>query len=244
MSKITGVEAFKFEMASSWLINSEVANPMSIYPEYKLTRDTWMSPMATVLVKITTESGNYGWGWAGGGKAEAADVINNFFKRLLIGKDSFDIEMLWDIMYRASIAYGRKGIVIEAISAVDTALYDVVGKISNLPVYKLLGGKVRDKIRIYPTGNDTKRHVKRGFKDAKLAMPYGPADGLKGMKKNEELVKKTREIIGSDGNIMLDCYMAWDEEYTIKMALRLNITPLIFIVFFMITLLKWMDTGF
>ena len=222
MPKIIKVEAYKFNMAESWLTNTEVACQMSCYPKYKKTRDTWMYPMVTTIVKIETDSGHYGYGWAGGGKSASADIINDVFSRYLLDADPFNIEYLWDVMYRATVPFGRKGLVIEALSAVDTALYDIVGKILGIPVYKYLGGKVREKIKVYPTGNALEQHVKRGFIDVKLAMPYGPVDGIKGMKENEALVKKARELMGVDGDVMLDCYMSWDEEYTVNMARRLK----------------------
>lgn len=70
----------------------------------------------------------------------------------------------------------------------------------------------------YCTGNDVDQHIEFGFKRIKLAVPYGPADGRDGMKKNVDLVKKTRESLGSDGDIMLDCWMALTEEYSLEFA--------------------------
>lgn len=222
MSKITKVTAYKFVVADSWLTKTEIACQMSVYPRFKQTRDTWMYPMTTVIARIETDTGHYGYGWAGGGKAQAADIIEENLSRFLIGEDPLNIEYLWEVMYRASVHYGRKGIVIEALSAVDTALHDLAGKLLNIPVYTYLGGKVRDRIRVYATGNALDKHVERGFRDVKLAMPYGPADGADGMKKNEELVREARKKMGDDGDIMLDCYMSWDEPYTVAMAGRLR----------------------
>lgn len=222
MSKIVNVEAFSFPMGSSWLTNSVVANPMSRYEEYKQVRSSWMSPMSSVFAKVTLDSGVYGWGWAGGGKDSSAVIINGIFRRLAIGKDVSDIEYIWDSMFRSSIQFGRRGTAIEAMSAVDTAVWDAFGKDTGLPVYKLLGGKVRDKLKVYATGNANERHKKMGFKSKKLAMPYGPADGLEGMKANYRLVAETRESLGKDGEIMLDSYMGWDEAYTVRMARMLR----------------------
>lgn len=221
MAKIVKVEALEFPMGSSWLIDTEIANPMSYYPQYKEKRSSWMCKMTTVIAKITTDSGHSGLGWVGGGKQAPASIIRDVFQDLLVGQNPFDIEILWERMFRASIPYGRRGVVIEAISGIDTALWDVVGKIMGQPVYNLLGGKTRAKIRVYATGNATERHLAMGFHDVKLAIPCGPADGKAGMRKNEALVKTTRERIGEDGDIMLDCYMGWDEPYTIEMAKRL-----------------------
>ena len=114
--------------------------------------------------------------------------------------------------------YGRTGVVINAISGVDLALWDIVGKALGMPVYKLLGGETKPRIPAYCTGNDIEQHIEFGFKRLKLAIPHGPADGREGMRKNIELVKRTREALGPDGDIMLDCWMAWTERYTLEMA--------------------------
>jgi L-rhamnonate dehydratase len=121
-------------------------------------------------------------------------------------------------MWRSTMSYGRMGVTMNAISGVDLALWDIAGKALNMPVYKLLGGQTKDRIPTYCTGNDIEQHVEFGFKRLKLAIPHGPADGREGMKKNEELVKSARAALGPEGDIMLDCWMAWTERYTIEMA--------------------------
>ena len=218
MTKITNMETISMPMASSWLTETVIANQMSVYPEYREKRSSWMNPMTSVFVKITVDSGETGYGWAGGGKESTALIAEKVFKELVVGKDVFDIEYIWDILYKASIPYGRRGTVIEAISAIDVALWDVLGKVTGLPVYKLLGGKVRDRIKVYATGNATARHIDMGFVSKKLAVPFGPADGVEGMKKNAALIEETRKMLGPDGEIMLDCYMGWSEDYTIQMV--------------------------
>jgi len=222
MDKITRVEALRFPMGSSWLVDTVIANPLSVYPRYRDTRSSWMRTMTTVIVRVTVGSGLSGLGWVGGGKAAPASLIEDVFAHLVVGESPFDIEALWDLMYRASIPYGRKGAAIEAISGIDTALWDLVGKITGQPVCNLLGGRTKDTLPVYATGNAVESHVARGFSDVKLAMLHGPADGREGMGGNEELVRRTREQLGPDGEIMLDCYMGWDEPYTIEMAHRLQ----------------------
>ena len=222
MEKIASIEALCFPTGASWLIDTVIANPMSEYPRYREKRSSWMRRMTTVIVRVQTDSGRYGLGWVGGGKKAPASLIEDVFRDLLIGENPFDIEVLWERMYRASIPYGRKGVAIEAISGIDTALWDLVGKITGQPVYNLLGGKTKEKLRVYATGNAVESHVKRGFRDVKLAMTHGPADGPEGMESNEQLVRETRERIGANGDIMLDCYMGWNESYTLEMARRLQ----------------------
>ena len=76
-------------------------------------------------------------------------MVEQHLSRFLIGADPLDKTLLWDQMFRASIPYGRKGAALYGISALDIALWDLVGKSCNQPVYQLLGGKVRDSIPTY-----------------------------------------------------------------------------------------------
>ena len=227
--KITGVRLVRMRpkrrapsytpAPGSWSTGGvEVANPMSIYPEYKAQRSLFManSPeMGGFTVEISTDKGvkGYGQGGPGGGM-----VVEKHFTKLLMNEDPFNVERIWDILWRSSMSYGQKGIAINAISGVDLALWDLIGNATGMPVYKLLGGATKPRIPAYCTGNDVEQHKEFGFKRFKLAIPKGPADGRAGMRENVELVKKTRETIGPDGDIMLDCWMAWTERYTLDIA--------------------------
>jgi L-alanine-DL-glutamate epimerase-like enolase superfamily enzyme len=216
---ITDIKIHVIPMSGSWLSEGLIANPMSIYPEYRDKRQSWFGPMRAAVVEIASDEGIRGLGRAGGAKGELArTIVNEQFRDLLLGRDPFDIELLWEQMFRASQFYGRKGAVIEVISGIDIALWDIVGKAVEQPVYKLIGGKTKQRIPTYVTGNLTERHLKDGFRDVKLAVPYGPADGKAGLRKNIELVARTRELIGPEGDIMLDCYMGLDVPYTIALA--------------------------
>ena len=190
-----------------------------MYSDYKAMRSLFL-PDAGKLPGFTVEIGTdkgikgYGTGGPGGGT-----VVEEHLIKLLMGKDPFDIERLWDVMWRSTMSYGRMGIPIHAISGVDLALWDVVGKALNTPVYKLIGGATKPNgIPAYCTANDIEQHIEFGFKRLKLAIPHGPADGIEGMRKNEALVKRTRQQLGPDGDIMLDCWMSWTEKYAIDMA--------------------------
>jgi len=195
---------------------SEVANPMSIYPKYKPRRELFMAnDLGPDAVEISTDRGVTGIGFGGPG---CSFVIEKHLTKLLLGEDPFDVEKLWDIMWRSTLYYGRKGLVVHAISAVDIALWDIIGNALGLPVYRLLGGETKSKIPAYCTGNDVEQHLDFGYKRLKLALPYGPADGREGMKKNLELVKRTRELLGPEGDLMLDCWMALTEHYTLELA--------------------------
>ena len=205
----------------SWAAHSEVANPMSKYPKYKRHRSSWMPKWGSVFVKVTAEDGTWGLGQTTFGRPVAA-IIDDHFAPKLVSEDCFAVEKIWDMMFRMSKPYGSQGLTSCAMSGVDLALWDLIGKIKNQPVYELLGGPVRDKLFAYATGNDTDWQIELGFKGVKLACPYGPVDGVWGLKENEKLVAKTRELVGDDVEIMLDCYMAFDVDYTIRLAQRLK----------------------
>jgi L-rhamnonate dehydratase len=166
--------------ANAWSTNGvEVASPMSIYPEYKAMRSLFMpdpGKMPGFFVEIGTDKGikGYGPGGPGGGP-----LIEQHFTKLLMGKDPFDIERNWDILWRSSMSYDRAGIGMHAISGVDLALWDIVGKALNTPVYKLIGGETKPRIPAYCTGNDIDQHLDFGFRRVKLAIAYGPAMGAK-----------------------------------------------------------------
>jgi L-rhamnonate dehydratase len=196
----------------------EVANPVSIYPKYKASRSLFQPDPGGVdsfWVEITTDKGikGYGSGGPGGGP-----IVEGHLNKLLLGENALDIERLWDIMWRATMSYGRKGVVVNAISGVDLALWDIMGKAYEAPVWRLLGGKIHDRIPCYCTGNDIEQHVEFGYTRMKLALPYGPADGKQGIRDNVALVKRAREAVGPDGDIMMDCWMALTERYTLDLA--------------------------
>ncbi|HLX42039.1 MAG TPA: hypothetical protein VKR43_01325 [Bryobacteraceae bacterium] len=146
--------------AGSWSTGGvEVANPMSIYSEYKPMRSLWNpdpGKLEGFTVEISTDRGvkGYGSGGAGGGA-----VVEQHLVKLLIGQNPFNIERIWDILYRSTMPYGQAGIAINAISGVDLALWDLVGNALGVPVYQLLGGATKDRIPSYCTGNDLEQHL-------------------------------------------------------------------------------------
>lgn len=118
--------------------------------------------------------------------------------------------------------YGRKGLAIQAISAVDLAIWDLLGKLRNAPVYELLGGPVRQVLPVYCTTARPDIAQKHGFVGAKIPCPYGPADGDEGFQKNVEFFRLKREELGPNYPLALDCYMALSVPYTVKLAKALK----------------------
>lgn len=156
-------------------------------------------------------------------KGEAvASLLDEQLRALVIGKTVFQTELIHEQLTRASVFYGRGGLAQCAISGIDIALWDAKGKVLVQPVYNLLGGKTRETLKVYYTGNDPAALRDFGMRDMKIAIPYGPADGENGMRKNEEIVALARESLGPDAFIALDVYMAWDVPYTLKMFDRIR----------------------
>lgn len=121
-------------------------------------------------------------------------------------------------MYRASMFYGRKGLPVAVISVIDLAIWDLLGKLRNEPVYRLIGGAARERIDFYCTGPEPTAAKDMGFWGAKVPLPYCPADGHEGLRKNIAFLRKHRESVGPDFPIMVDCYMSLNVSYTIEIV--------------------------
>lgn len=98
------------------------------------------------VVEIETDNGIVGLGNVALAPKIAKAIIDEYLAPLVIGQDPWDYEYLWQRMYRATHAWGRKGVTMAAISAVDLAIWDILGKSVNKPVFKLLGGRTKEKI--------------------------------------------------------------------------------------------------
>jgi len=185
-----------------------------------------------LIVEIFTDNGLVGIGNAALAPRVTKQVIDLYLKPLLIGADPWDTEFLWQHMYRKTMAFGRKGIGMVAISALDIALWDLLGKSARQPVYRLLGGRTKPKIPVYASrlysmpldelASEAARYKAEGFKAMKLRFGWGPVDGAAGMQRNLELVRTVRETVGDEIDIMADAYMGWDMDYAKRMLPRLE----------------------
>lgn len=205
-----------------WIIDTPIANPMSVYAEYKSSRVSWgINALGSVIVEVELEGGITGVGISTGGEP-ACFIIERHLKRFLVDQSPYHVERIWDQMWRATLPYGRKGLAIHAISAVDLALWDALGKLRGEPVYAMLGGKTKDKLPVYATTIRPDLAQEMGFHGAKLPLMYGPADGVEGLRKNVELMRRSREQVGPGFRLMFDCYMALTVPYAIELARALE----------------------
>ena len=216
-----------------------VTTPMDVFLPPFHRPDGYRAPataserITNVLVRVRTDDGLEGVAFVGVGSPAAVEVIRYHLSPLVLGASPFDVERLWELMFRTTINIGRKGLVVEAISAIDIALWDIMGKATGQPVYNLLGGRTRDRIRAYVSqsyaSTDLERvhaeassYVTQGFTALKMRLGYGPTDGTPGMRKNVELVSTVRDAVGPDVDVMVDVYMGWDATYAIAMIRQLE----------------------
>ena len=184
-----------------------------------------------LICEVETDEGTIGIGNAALAPQLVKKTIDTYLAPLVVGEDPFDFSYIWEKMYRRTHAWGRRGLGMVAISAVDIALWDILGKLTNKPVFKLLGGRTKEKIPVYasklysqPIKNlqqEAENYKKQGFKMFKMRFGWGPKDGPEGMKKNIKLVEAVREVIGYDTDLMLECYMGWNLDYSKRMIPKL-----------------------
>ncbi len=180
-----------------------------------------------LIVEILTDAGHVGIGNAALAPRVTKQVVDTYLKPLLIGKDPFDSEFLWQLMYRQTMAFGRKGIGMVAISAVDIAIWDILGKACGQPVFRLLGGRTKTKIPVYASrlysqkledvAAEARKYKDEGYKAMKMRFGWGPKDGAAGMQRNVELLRTIRDVIGYEIDLMGDAYMGWNLDYARRM---------------------------
>jgi len=172
-----------------------------------------------LLLKVTTDEGITGWadvetaphvGLAAVNAPASGVEAFDGLRSLVVGEDPFEVERLWDKVYRGSIYYGRRGVAIQVLSGFDIACHDIVGKAIGRPLHKVLGGAYRDKVRAYastlfrPTPDDMKRaceqYLARGF----TAIKFGWGVFGQDPKRDVALVKAAREAIGPDVDLLVD----------------------------------------
>lgn len=183
-----------------------------------------------MLVEVVTDTGLVGWGEAHGWPAAAGTVIDTTLRPMLLGRDSSDINVLWHEMYGKICCYGRKGIAVAAISAIDIALWDILGKDLGMPIYKLLGGGFRQEVEVYSMGlfyypGETLRDLQlraeelakeRGFRGVKIKIGVVP------WQEDCQRVSAVREAIGKDALLMVDANRAFNASAAIAIGRELS----------------------
>ncbi|TBL80716.1 mandelate racemase/muconate lactonizing enzyme family protein [Paenibacillus thalictri] len=228
--KIESIEVYplKIRKGPVYLGNSSGLrqdNDYYIRPEY---RSIYSRNLETLLVKITTDSGIYGWGEALApvGPEVTGEIINRLFAPFLIGMDPRNIDVIWNRLYDSMRERGYfSGFMVDAITAVDVALWDILGKSVGLPVYQLLGGAYRKEIPAYVSGipRETKEEriqlalewKAKGFQAIKLHLGYG-------VHEDAEVATYMREALGERFRLMVDAHWQYSVPEAIQLGRRLE----------------------
>ena len=188
----------------------------------------WYDQRNILLVEIVLDSGISGWGEAYGPVEVNQTIIEKFYKPHLIGRDPADSDEIWQFMYNRSIDFGRKGVMVAALSALDIALWDIKGKVAGKPVYQLLnaGRETVKTVTPYATGmyfvkrDNLPRHlaeeaasyVDAGFSSVKMKV------GIGDIAQDVANVKAVREAIGENIGLMIDA----NHYFSVDKALELG----------------------
>jgi len=199
----------------------KITDVKAVYPKYRHLPPSWRTHFWQIVVRVDTDAGISGFGYGGGGVAGVA-VVNGHLRDLLIGRQIetvADIQAAYDALYLASLPYGRKGLGVMALSGIDLALYDLLGKARDLPVCALLTDAPKRRIRAYATGEDAEHYRRLGYTANKFGHRWtGAPDDYDTAARAAE---RARGVFGDDGLVMVDVYMSWDAEVTLGMAKRL-----------------------
>src|SRR5690606_25406318 len=178
------------------------------------------------IVEIETQDGTIGWGECYGPAQVARSFIDSQFAQRIIGRDAFDAEVIWEDLYNRIKDYGAKGMAIAAMSGIDIALWDIIGKTCGKPIHKLIGGAFRDTVTAYATGLyfiDMDRLVEEAVEEA-LEYKHGGFSaikmkiGLGSPRLDLARVEAVRKAIGDDIRLMVDA----NHCFTVPAAIRLG----------------------
>lgn len=206
--RITGIK--------SHVLQYELDEPLGYSQQYYTRRTAH-------LVEVTTDEGITGWGECfGGGPIALANraIVEQVIRPMVHGRDPFDREAIWHHVYNMLRDHGQKGMPLQALSGVDIALWDIAGKALGQPLYRLLGGRCRDRVAVYGYGmmlqpvadlearfaTEAAAIEAMGFKAMKMKVGLGP-------KADIALVEATRRAIRPETRLMVDanhCYTTAD----------------------------------
>ncbi|MFQ5519949.1 MAG: mandelate racemase/muconate lactonizing enzyme family protein [Candidatus Methylomirabilia bacterium] len=210
----------KIREIKTYLIRAELSED-----EVFASSKGWYKARTASLVEVVSDEGISGFGEAYGPAAGSRTIVEELYKPLLLGRDPLEIQVLWEELYNTFRDYGRKGLPIAAISALDIALWDLKGKVLGLPIHKLLGGPFRTEVQAYATGLYRRRvpdqaaalaeeaggYVAEGFRAMKLKVGFGIEEDLRN-------VRAVRQAIGEGRQLMVDANHAYDATYAIRLG--------------------------
>jgi L-alanine-DL-glutamate epimerase-like enolase superfamily enzyme len=177
------------------------------------------------LVRLRTSEGLEGTGYCYCGNRAGQLVtqfVRGFFADHLVGADPLAVETLWSRMYHDAVLLGRRGAAVRALSAIDLALWDLIGKASGQPLHRLLGGPKADRVPCYASGgyywqdvdpvqyvfDECRSYVEAGFRAVKIKVGGQP------LATEVARARAAREAIGPDVALMMDANNAWPDAAT------------------------------
>jgi len=204
-----------------YVLESTLAEPFAY-------SQAWYERRGALLVEIISDDGLSGWGEAFGPPSLTAPIVE-FYKPLLLGSDAFATELHWQNLYNRLRDHGQKGLAIEALSAVDIALWDLKGRSLGLPVHRLMGGPLRNRIQAYATGfyrkrdgdavsyliDEAQQRADMGFTAIKLKLGFGIDEDVR-------LCQSIRRAVGEAMTIMVDANHAYDATAAIRVGRRIE----------------------
>lgn len=185
----------------------------------------WYETRECLLVEVNTDAGLTGWGEAHGFAHPAESVIATVLAPLALGRDPLDISPLWHEMYRRTVHVGQRGTVLCAMSAVDVALWDILGQAVSQPIFTLLGGKFREQAETYSMGLFYRRgedlagveRVAACLRDLGYAAIKMKVGGMS-LKEDVNRVEVVRKAIGPDMQLMVDANRAYNAPAAVQVA--------------------------
>jgi len=191
-----------------------------------------------IFVEITTDEGITGIGEATGWPGDLTiDAGVRELKRSLIGQDPMDVERLWRTMYNSTSPWGLGGVILTSISGIDLALWDIRGKALGVPVWQLLGGKCRDKVRVYSHASARARTaegvaqealevVSKGYSAVKFdpftVDPFSLSSGISDIQNAVEKVKAVREAVGPNVEVLIEGHGRSNAHTAIRVGKKLE----------------------
>lgn len=194
----------------------KITDVRAIQPVSENSPDDWRTSMGQILVAIDTDIGLTGYGVGGGGLA-GRHVVTTVLRDLLLRRNPEELSLLWDEMYQATLAFGRKGLAIMAISGVDLALWDLRGKCEKQPIVSLLGGSPGEKIPTYRTVWNTD-DLKSCSEHAGYKLHLGKVAAPEQRDLMVAAIEQARVMLGAEPSLMVDAWMKWDVESTIEIS--------------------------
>jgi D-galactarolactone cycloisomerase len=189
----------------------------------------WCHTRMSLIVEIQTDEGVTGFGEAFGPSRIHQATIQHVYRPRILGRDPLDTDAIWEDLYNCLRDHGQKGLSVEALSAIDIALWDIKGKSTGLPVHKLAGGALRTHIQPYATGlyyrespdliaervREAEGYISDGFQAMKLKIGHDVQEDIR-------QASAIRKAIGADCKLAVDANHAYNAATAISVGRALE----------------------